>query len=320
MLRIPKAIVCHFDILGFRSLVRSKNNIKQLSEKLNIAIKRALEAFGVTNNIKNSIDSEWRIRIFSDCICFAKPLTDIGIGICFNAVCEFIQKIMFNGFLIRGGIAIGDYLESDFFIFSEAQIKAYDLESKEAIFPRVVLANELISYIEDIDDDSLRLNIKEYIISDNNSKIFFINFMLFDEEDGWISGYKFYLSQKEKLEKIIKNDEVEDIIKNKYKWLAILHNWTIKKTAKILKISGILNEDNVWSFSSLIIKNIDDEIDFFCLAEKDGIFDKVNELKKKEYYSLMGIKRRVDWIKEWPHASTEDDEDGNDAEDEGLLY
>jgi hypothetical protein len=47
------------------------------------------------------------------------------------------------GFLIRGGAAIGNLYHSDWVVFGEAMVKAYSLESKTAIYPRVVLSQDV---------------------------------------------------------------------------------------------------------------------------------------------------------------------------------
>src|SRR5579872_898035 len=47
------------------------------------------------------------------------------------------------GFLIRGGATIGNLYHSGGVVFGEAIVKAYSLESKTAIYPRVVLSQDV---------------------------------------------------------------------------------------------------------------------------------------------------------------------------------
>lgn len=47
------------------------------------------------------------------------------------------------GFLIRGGVAIGNLYHSGGVVFGDAMVKAYSLESKTAIYPRVVLSQDV---------------------------------------------------------------------------------------------------------------------------------------------------------------------------------
>lgn len=49
------------------------------------------------------------------------------------------------GFLIRGGATIGNLYHSGGIVFGEAMVKAYRLESRTAIYPRVVLSQEICS-------------------------------------------------------------------------------------------------------------------------------------------------------------------------------
>jgi hypothetical protein len=48
------------------------------------------------------------------------------------------------GFLIRGGVAKGKLYHANGVVFGEAMVRAYQLESRVAVYPRVVVADELI--------------------------------------------------------------------------------------------------------------------------------------------------------------------------------
>lgn len=43
------------------------------------------------------------------------------------------------GWLVRGGITIGDFYIDDMFVWGAALVKAYELEEKIAVYPRVIL-------------------------------------------------------------------------------------------------------------------------------------------------------------------------------------
>ena len=45
---------------------------------------------------------------------------------------------------LRGGVSIGFHYEDDNIIFSDGLIKAYYLESKKSIYPRIILDEDLI--------------------------------------------------------------------------------------------------------------------------------------------------------------------------------
>jgi hypothetical protein len=300
---IDSAIVAFLDILGFRSLVRTHGNREEIVEQLNDAMKRSLEWFGGMESFRGTPDAEWKVRTFSDCLSVAKPATDLGIIMTLDALSDFIREMISSGFPIRGGIAIGSYSESKFMLFSQAQIEAFDLESKKASNPRVLVSQDLRDRINAIEDDELRQSIKEYLIVDEDSKLF-LNYLLFQEEDHWQSGHRFYLNQKQILEKALKDIDISSSTRSKYVWMARLHNWSLYYTAAILKRSGILSEDDVWSFSSLLVKGVPYKARFTSFLRSDQSFQQVDEIDQD----------KIDWIKQWPDITTENDEKEEDLE------
>jgi len=52
------------------------------------------------------------------------------------------------GWLVRGGISIGELFIDETMVWGEALLKAYDLESNAAIYPRILLDSNLLSHIE----------------------------------------------------------------------------------------------------------------------------------------------------------------------------
>ena len=81
--------------------------------------------------------------------------------------------------------------------------------------------------------------------------------------------------------------------------MARFHDWSLRNTAQILKKSSSLSEEDVWSFSSLLINLPVDIGVFTSLLWKDRSFTKPSDNKDE-----IG----VNWIKQWPGASSEDDE------------
>ena len=303
---ISSAIVGHVDILGFRALVRADCDKHRIAKRLDQAFRRALEAFGGKEALLGTPDAEWKVRVFSDCLCVSKPLTDIGLLVTVDAMSSFVREMMIAGFPIRGGVAIGTHSESELLIFSQAQIDAYDLEAEHARFPRIVLSDQLVKRLDAIEDDDIRRTAKELVIIDSDS-IAFVNYLVFEEEDSWLSGHDFYNRQKSNLEDALKDRTLQSGVIEKYAWMAKFHNWALYHTAQVLKRSGNLNEDNVWSFSSLIVDHQHGTGDFHSLLWKDRTFE-----TPPQYEDELAI----DWIKQWPTALTEDDEEEPDREPE----
>ena len=306
---IDSAIVGHLDILGFREMVRAAGDRLEIARQLDSAIRKALESFGGRDSLRGMPDGEWSVRIFSDCLCASKPTTDIGLLVSLQAFSTFAQEMLAAGFPVRGGVAIGPYSESELMIFSQAQIDAYDLEAGHARNPRIILSPQTIARIDAIEDDDIRRTTKEYLVLDSDG-VAFINYLVFEEEDSWLGGHAFYYRLRKNIERALAVNVKEPSLRSKYEWMARFHNWSLRHTARILKRSGSLSEDDVWSFSSLLIKTPAGLDDFASLLWTDRAFTRPVEDEHE-----VG----VDWIKQWPGVTTEDDEKEPDDE-EWVLF
>jgi hypothetical protein len=74
------------------------------------------------------------------------------------------------GWMLRGGITIGQLYIDEIMVWGEALVKAYYLEDKVALYPRVILDSNVISEIK---DDSV---LSEYIRKDFDD-LTFLNYL-----------------------------------------------------------------------------------------------------------------------------------------------
>lgn len=92
--------------------------------------------------------------MFSDSIVISQKMDKLSS---FSDFIEFIAQMQFElmkaGILIRGGIDIVKLYHDDSFIFGEALISAYLLESSSAIFPRIVVSQKAITRIKHEEDE-----------------------------------------------------------------------------------------------------------------------------------------------------------------------
>jgi hypothetical protein len=99
------------------------------------------------------------ISTFSDNIVISYPLrpisdvtghnehgTAVVVMFMFNRLLTRIAAAALRiGFLLRGGATIGKLYHSRGVVFGEALVEAYEIESRTAIYPRVVLSNKITS-------------------------------------------------------------------------------------------------------------------------------------------------------------------------------
>lgn len=313
-------IVAYIDILGYKNFVNEWLVDDDLAIKIESTLTKAIEWVGGEKALLRSKENDWKVKFFSDSIIISVQNNALGILNIVQGLSSFQRQMIDSGFLIRGAITIGKHLESKLSLLSQALVEAYELESHLAVFPRILISNKLLEEIEKIEDDEFRKEIREYIIIDNN-KTCFLCYLIFEEDDPWFTGEKFYEDHKKIIEKALTNPNYSVIVKKKYSWLALFHNWCLRTTTERLKKGGVLDQDNVWNFTDLIIKEIPykNKITFNSMLWIDKSFKRSDfnnfYFIDDEYYSNC---RNIDWIKEWPDVSSEDDEEEPDMEEENY--
>lgn len=147
-------VCCFIDILGFKqhisNLVDSNN---MLNQKAIQNLYNALEILDELGRDARFTNAGFEFSQFSDCIVISFNYEN-GSNLMFilllflHAQSELVQ----HGFLIRGGISIGRLHHSQQFVFGEALVRAYELESKFAKFPRIILDKEVIDVCKEFGD------------------------------------------------------------------------------------------------------------------------------------------------------------------------
>ena len=74
------------------------------------------------------------------------------------------------GWMLRGGITIGQFFIDDVMVWGSALVKAYYLEDKVAVYPRIVIDNSIVQEIES--EEAL----KEFLRKDFDN-LYFLNFL-----------------------------------------------------------------------------------------------------------------------------------------------
>ncbi len=140
-------IVCFMDILGFKAHVKktdtkdNKENIKNID---NIA--SSIEAIRYFTDMDKPEGNEGKqITQFSDSLVISF-LSDEESGV-FNSLLTILWiqiSLVRHGILCRGGIVRGKLVHTEKYLFGPAMVNAYTLESKAALYPRVILDESII--------------------------------------------------------------------------------------------------------------------------------------------------------------------------------
>lgn len=141
-------IICFMDILGFSELINEYDNditstvLQDIQESFALAKTELLENKTHQNN---EFVRHLKYQTFSDNICISIPYFDnendflVNFSLLITYVKGFQSIMMTKGFFTRGGISAGSYYADNNIIFSKGLVNAYQLESKKAVYPRVVI-------------------------------------------------------------------------------------------------------------------------------------------------------------------------------------
>lgn len=211
-LKYENRLLLFLDILGFKDYVLDSvqnhatfNNIYRAIEKINSYQDR----FG-------KIPSR-EVTTFSDSIVISYPITypinHLVLKRTLHEIRDLVLILIEYGFVCRGGVGIGELYHKGSVVFGPAMVKAYELESKYAVYPRVIICNE--------DINKYNLNQLDCDIQKDDDGFSYFNIFNFYYSE---SGKMMYISQfiKDKLEEIINANisNPDEIIRHKYKWLS----------------------------------------------------------------------------------------------------
>lgn len=169
-----KCVVAFIDLLG-------------VSYKIEVGSQWALDWVwlfykSITQEIKQH--ENVKFKIFSDNILICKEIDENNPKQCVLEIIEVLDKIeelMFTSkaLFIRGAVVVDDLHFSDNFVYGKALVRAYELENKYAVYPRVVIDN---SALELVNDEKLP------IVQDKDGLYFYdyIQFCIVENKEEWL--------------------------------------------------------------------------------------------------------------------------------------
>jgi len=127
-----RRVVAFYDVLGWRNHIERAG---QRAEQIGL-LRRLILKTARTARMDRGLDL--RVSTFSDNVVVTqKPGTATPQLLMQLAIWQLAGAV--NGFLLRGGVTIGNIIHEDEVVFGPGLNRAYYLESKIAVYPRIVL-------------------------------------------------------------------------------------------------------------------------------------------------------------------------------------
>jgi hypothetical protein len=141
-----RRVVAFYDVLGWR------DHIKRAGvdpERIGL-LRRIVLKFSDMLTLQQEDVPLLSFSTFSDNVVFSCPTSEEGILHVLVTLGCFQLGAAAAGFLIRGGMTVGDILHDRGSVFGPALNRAYELESKVACVPRVLLDSVLLEELRPI--------------------------------------------------------------------------------------------------------------------------------------------------------------------------
>lgn len=229
MVTYKEKIVCFIDILGFGDMI----DRKYLADPTKIyavlsEIKTSITDWGNTP-IASNIDLQ--ITQFSDCIVFSLVPTQ-HYFMTFNFFKELsIKMVMNHGVIFRGGITYGQIFHDSEMIFGPAMNRAYRLESKEAVYPRIIIDKSALE-LKDDDGKTISDYPGQFVFQMTATGYPYIDYIV--DVNSYVNQHEYY----EKLRSIISKGLVlPEGIREKYGWMRDEYNKAKQNYSKLITIA-----------------------------------------------------------------------------------
>lgn len=242
--KYKRKIVAFIDILGFSQLVKQSSRDNSLLQKIYKVLAHFVEERNKNNEIDKRYENNmWQYSTQSDCIVISYSFYQ-NSGSFFNIVTDIyylIYELSFLGFILRGGITIGDLVHEKDVVFGPALVDAVCLEEKIAHYPRIIISEKDFKkgiaegYLHSPKDD------EEYIrkrLKKDSDGFWYVDFFeQYSEFDTIYDFNEYMINWKKIIESNLKEWEKDANIYSKYCWLATKFNNAIKRfTLPIEKI------------------------------------------------------------------------------------
>ncbi|OAI44316.1 hypothetical protein AYO42_00795 [Rhizomicrobium sp. SCGC AG-212-E05] len=134
-----RRLVAFFDVLGWRDKIE-----KAGTDPIQLARLRNVVGFYSLIAKKRGTDSDLRISTFSDNVAVSAKLSDLDFLLLMVGLVQILAVT--EGCLLRGGVTIGDIVHDGDVVFGPALNRAYDIESRVAVYPRIVIDPEQTAF------------------------------------------------------------------------------------------------------------------------------------------------------------------------------
>lgn len=231
-----RSFCAYIDILGFSEKI-IKNDLSFFNSYLN-TLKEELKHIEYMHDLsgKEGMKS-FELKIFTDNFVFGHPWFDrygeSELGNIFEVLSHIQYTFIKSKIFVRGAISVSDLYMDENIVLGPALIESYNLESKKAIYPRIILSDDVVKIVKEhinyYADREFSPQNKEYLVDIDG--IHFINYLFilfYDIEYPTDYIFKEITEHKNVVEECLVLHIDDYKLFEKYSWVAKYHNFFCK--------------------------------------------------------------------------------------------
>jgi hypothetical protein len=216
-IRYEKKIVAFLDVLGFRSMISCSSDE---AENLIALLDRNLSKVEGEVREHKYWGRSFSAKLFSDCICLVADYSPEGAAIILDSAAYLSLFFTFEGIFLRGGVSEGHHFENSRMIFSEGLVRAYELESKHARWPRTLVSSDVVK---------LSQKHVPFLVRRDNDNLVFVDYLEWCSEQISPPGQHSYDHHRDRIISNLNSYRSTPEVLEKYQWSARYHNTKLKE-------------------------------------------------------------------------------------------
>lgn len=226
-------VILFIDLLGFKNAVNGSVYSDELFAKVMRAVNSLYKAKGDNyNGSMKGTEIGVEISTFSDSLVISKDIYEPGsFYYLLNMAYFAIIEIVASGFVARGAITVEKLYHDEKVIFGPAINDAYVLESKCAIYPRVIVQKDVVEkmllkdHFNEIEEERRWY---EKLLKEDEDGLLFVDFLTPNHQFDDFEAYCWLLGQTKKIIQEGLNSNIDESVKQKYIWLKTYFNKTLE--------------------------------------------------------------------------------------------
>lgn len=131
----------YVDILAFRSLIHDLDAGKITEDDMEELFYRLQTAHMIGASAADDVDL--KVQSISDAVLLSSAATGEGLKQLVSSLVNLTLFLLIRGYFVRGGLVKGKLVHGSKAIYGSGLVSAFDLESKVARYPRIIVTREV---------------------------------------------------------------------------------------------------------------------------------------------------------------------------------